>query len=140
GARIQSEIASYKRLRTCEIESRLKKVYGPNALVPVSDLDRPFTPSELKQFATHPLVTIGNHTQDHAILTNYSAVDQQAQILAAQDDIREICGRIPVIISYPNGNYSSETTELAQSCGLQLGVSCSGGQDRLPLDLHRAMA
>jgi peptidoglycan/xylan/chitin deacetylase (PgdA/CDA1 family) len=130
---IQREIESYKKLRTCDIESRLRQTYGDHVLTPEGDSDRPLSPAELRHLSSHPLITIGNHTCDHAILTNYSEAEQREQIQAGQDDILEMCGRVPIVISYPNGNASKQTIALAASCGLQVGVSCRAGHNRTPV-------
>jgi peptidoglycan/xylan/chitin deacetylase (PgdA/CDA1 family) len=123
----------YKWLKTAEVESRLQKEFGQSVLNPISDLDRPFTAAELKDFAAHPLVSLGNHTKDHAILTNYSDSEIQEQIRGCQVTIREITGKTPQIIAYPNGNESPEIRKAAQECGLQLGILAHPGKNRLPV-------
>jgi peptidoglycan/xylan/chitin deacetylase (PgdA/CDA1 family) len=124
---------SLKQVRTTEAEARLRTEFGPNALMPVSDLDRPFTPAELRDFAQNPLVSLGNHTRDHAILTNYSEAEVRAQIQSAQDDIRAMTGRTAEIIAYPNGDESQAIVDVATSVGLHLGLTVNPGRNRLPL-------
>jgi peptidoglycan/xylan/chitin deacetylase (PgdA/CDA1 family) len=124
-----------KRLRTADAEAQLRKVFGEDALRPVSDLDRPFTPTELRDFAEHPLVSLGNHTSDHAILPNYPADEARAQILNAQDDIFLMTGKRAEIIAYPNGDESPAIVEMARGLGLRLGVGVEPGRNRLPLEL-----
>ncbi len=102
-------------------------------LRPVGDLDRPFTPGELRAFAEHCLVSMGNHTKNHAILTNYSLEEARKQIQGGQDDIQEMTGKTPQMISYPNGNSSPEIQQVAREIGLPLGVMVRGGKNRLPL-------
>src|SRR6266478_3841220 len=77
---IRRTVAGYKRWKTEEVECELKKEFGKDALRPVGDLDRPFTPGELREFAEHCLVSLGNHTKNHAILTNYSLAEAREQI------------------------------------------------------------
>src|SRR5260370_6334542 len=129
-------------MKTEEVEFDLKKEFGKDALRPVGDLDRPFTPSELREFAGHRLVSIGNHTKNHAILTNYSLAEAREQIQGAQDAIQEMTGKIPEMISYPNGNSSTQIEQAAQDAGLQLGVVVRRGKNRLPLKTgpHEAMS
>jgi peptidoglycan/xylan/chitin deacetylase (PgdA/CDA1 family) len=127
--------ADLKRLRTVEAETQLKKEFGDGALRPVSDLDRPFTPAELGDFAKHPLVSFGNHTCDHAILPNYSETEMRAQIQSAQDDIFSMTGKRAEMIAYPNGNESHGVVDAARSLGLRLGVGVEPGRNRLPLEL-----
>jgi peptidoglycan/xylan/chitin deacetylase (PgdA/CDA1 family) len=71
-------------------------------------------------------VHIGNHTADHAILTNYSDHQVRAQIEAAQEGLETILGSRPSMISYPNGNYSASIVRIARESGLALGVTVDG--------------
>ncbi len=132
-AEIRRTVAGYKRRKTEDVECDLKKELRKDALRPVGDLDRPFTPAELREFAGHRLVSLGNHTKNHAILTNYSLAEARKQIQGGQDAIQQITGKIPKMISYPNGNSSPEIQEAARESGLRLGVVVRGGKNRLPL-------
>src|SRR5216683_3337593 len=134
-AEIRGTVAGYKRMKTEEVEFDLKKEFGKDALCSVGDLDRPFTPSELHEFAEHRLVSIGNHSKNHAILTNYSLAEAREQIQGAQDAIQEMTGKIPEMISYPNGNSSPQIEQAAREAGLQLGVIVRRGKNRLPLKM-----
>jgi peptidoglycan/xylan/chitin deacetylase (PgdA/CDA1 family) len=134
-AEIRRTVASYKRLKTAEVERDLKKEFGQRALCPIGDLDRPFTPGELRSFAKHRLVSLGNHTKNHAILTNYSLAEVREEIRDGQDAIQEMTGEIPEMISYPNGNSSPEIRQIAREAGLPLGVVVRGGKNRLPLKI-----
>jgi peptidoglycan/xylan/chitin deacetylase (PgdA/CDA1 family) len=132
---IRRAVAGYKRLKTEEVEFDLGKEFGDDALRPVGDLDRPFTPSELREFAGHHLVSLGNHTKNHALLTNYSVAEVREQIQGGQEAIQQMTGKTPVMISYPNGNSTSEIQRMAREIGLPLGVVVRGGKNRLPLDV-----
>jgi peptidoglycan/xylan/chitin deacetylase (PgdA/CDA1 family) len=131
--RVDRLFAELKKLRTAEAETRLKDEFGAGVLIPVSDLDRPFTLAELRDFASQPWVSIGNHTSDHAILTSYTAAEALAQIQCAQDDLLAITGKPAEIIAYPNGEQSPTIVEAARSVGLRLGVGVHPGRNRLPL-------
>jgi len=126
-------LAAYKQMKTAQIESEIGARFGKAALRPVSDLDRPFTAGELKKFSAHPLVFLGNHTRDHAILTNYSLAGLREQIWSCQEAIREISGKRPEIIAYPNGNCSPEIRTAARQAGLQFGLLAHHGRNHLPL-------
>lgn len=130
---IQRVIARYKRLKTNDVEAQLRNEFGADALRPLGNLDRPFTPAELREFANHPLISLGNHTSDHAILTNYSAEEVHAQIQGAQDDIRAMTGKSAGIIAYPNGDESPAILEAAKNVAIQFGVGVHPGRNRLPL-------
>jgi len=130
---IDAEAERLKSLPSEQIEARLRDQIGKDALRPVGDIDRPFTPAELRDFARHPEVHLGNHTRDHAILTNYDEAGVRRQIEAAQQDLRRMCGRTPTIISYPNGNATPRIAEIARDCGLDLGIVVSPRKNRLPI-------
>jgi len=117
-----------------EIEKYLMETFGENVLKPRGDIDRPFTPSELKDFSKENYVFLGNHTSDHAILTNYSPDEIRLQILDAQNVIHEITGTTPIAISYPNGNYSDEIIRISKENGFKLGVTAEYGKNYLPID------
>jgi peptidoglycan/xylan/chitin deacetylase (PgdA/CDA1 family) len=135
----------FKRMRTCDIEAQLVSEFGKESVRPVSDIDRPMTPEELGLVARHPLVHIGNHTSDHAILSNYSGSEVAEQMCGAQDTLCEITGKVPQLIAYPNGNVSREIVQTARTVGLALGVTVQPGRNRIrksgylrtPLELKR---
>ncbi len=112
---------SLKRLRTADAEAFVQAEFGPRALRPVGDRDRPFTLPELREIAKHPLISLGNHTSNHDVLTNYSAAEIRAQIESAQEIIGSIVGKAPNFIAYPNGEISDVVLEAARSAGCSLG-------------------
>ena len=131
-------IQNLKNFRADEIEEVLLSKFGLKALYPVSELDRPFRVNELKKFSREPYVFIGNHTMDHAILTNYSAYDAKMQIINAQDILNDVVQCNLPIISYPSGAYSNEIVRICTDLKFILGFTvkpekiqtcqaCSGG-------------
>ena len=121
---IYREAKILKTLNHEEIENRHKNEFDKKAYQPISDADRPFTPKELKDFSREKYVHLGNHTSDHGILTLYDEKDMRRQIQDAQDSIKEITGRAPLCISYPNGNYSREVLNVTRDLGFKVGISC----------------
>lgn len=126
-------VAVYKQMAPPQIEADICSRFGRMALFPVSDLDRPFTPSELAKFAEHPLVSLGNHTRDHAILTNCFSEEIRSQIQDCQESLYEMTGKTPEVIAYPNGNCSREIVELAFEAGLRFGLLARVGRNCFPL-------
>lgn len=122
-----------KKLSPTAINDYLVKVFGLKSLKPISEMDRPFTPFELKNFAQEKEVTIGNHTADHAILTNCSTNEAAKQIEGCQETLFRITGIFPRMISYPNGNYSSEIIQISRKAGLSLGITVDPRKNKLPL-------
>ncbi len=132
--------AALKRLRTCDVEEQMIAAFGSAAFQTVSDIDRPFNAAELATFARHPLVHIGNHTADHAILTNYTPGEVREQIGRAQESLEAITGRAPAIFAYPNGNVSRAAMEAANEAGLRLGVTARPGRNTIPSTRSRTRA
>lgn len=125
--------AVYKQMAPAQVEADICSRFGRRALFPVSDLDRPFTPSELAKFASHPLVSLGNHTRDHAILINCFSGEVRSQIRDCQKSLREMTGKTPEIIAYPNGDCSRVIAEAARDAGLRFGLLARPGRNRFPV-------
>lgn len=131
---VQLEGHALKLLPTGQIEKRLKSWFGGDCLTPRGDIDRPFTPAELKEFARHPRVRIGNHTADHAILTNYSPEEARRQVVAAQQWLEATTGVTPVSIAYPNGDHSDAVVSACREAGLKLGFTVRPHKTPLPVN------
>jgi peptidoglycan/xylan/chitin deacetylase (PgdA/CDA1 family) len=125
---------SLRKLRTTDAEAFVRAEFGPRALRPLGDYDRPFTLPELREVAKHPLISLGNHTSNHDILTNYNATEIRAQIESAQEIIESIIGQAPNFIAYPNGEISDAVLEASRSSGMQFGLSVNPGRNRLPIE------
>lgn len=122
-----------KKKKIREVNDYITENFGQKASDPIGDGDRPFSEQELKEFARHPLVHIGNHTDNHEILTNCSRDEIRREISDAQVNLESISGKTPEIISYPNGNVSSLILDVAKEVGLKLGVTAFGQKNLLPL-------
>lgn len=132
------EIIAMKSMTTEQIEQQLIARFGRQALVPRSEIDRPFTPDELREFSRDPHVHIGNHSANHAILTNYAQPDMIAQIKNAQESLQAITGVAPIAIAYPNGAHSPAILQACQDLGLKVGFTVRPAKNILPLgDLLR---
>ena len=132
---IEREIADLKELPFDSIERYIDEKFGTHAFCPISDLDRPFTSGELRELSEHKLVTIGNHTQHHAILTEVTKESVKEEIEGAQQDIKAIIGREPYGFAYPNGNYNAQNISVLQSVGIDLAFSCVARNNRIPDDI-----
>jgi peptidoglycan/xylan/chitin deacetylase (PgdA/CDA1 family) len=129
-----AEVARLKRMKAADVEAALAGEFGDAAFRPRGDVDRPMTPAELRAFAREPLVHLGNHTRDHAILTNYPAGEARAQVAAAQDDLEEMAGVRPSAVAYPNGDYSDDVVRACRDAGLTLGLTINPRKAPLPVD------
>jgi len=121
-----------KALRHDELEARMRERFSDDCLNPVGDLDRPMNPHELIEFASHDLVHIGNHTRDHALLTNYDTDGVQNQISLAQSDLHDMLGKTPDFISYPNGFYTPTIGSIAHDLGLKMGITTVNSKTPVP--------
>lgn len=122
-----------KSLRTEGIEEELIRQHGAAAFAPRGDLDRPFTPSELRDFAGSPWVQLGNHTSNHGILTNYPRSEALQQIVAAQEAIASMTGTHPISFAYPNGNHSPEIERLCEKAGIRCAFTVAPSKTTLPI-------
>lgn len=129
---ISAEQNSLKVKTADQIERYLIEQFGRDALKPRGPVDRPFSVDEFRTFALSPYVFIGNHTADHAILPNYSPQGIREQIINAQYDIYRIIGKIPNVISYPNGSYSNNVLKITRDLGLSLGITVEPKKNYLP--------
>ncbi|WP_161599557.1 polysaccharide deacetylase family protein [Hymenobacter nivis] len=127
-----AEYALLKQLRHPEVDQYLVDQFGPGALVPVGDLDRPFTPAELREFASAPEVNLGNHTHHHAVLTNYAPAAAAAELVACQEALARLLGAPASAVAYPNGNASAAVRAAAVGAGLRLGTTVRAGKNYLP--------
>ncbi len=133
-ADLYEESLAFKPLRTSEIEAKLIERFGPDCLKPRTDIDRPMTPAELRDFAACPFVRIGNHTMDHAILPNYTPDEMRVQVEGAQRAIKEMIGVEPTAIAYCNGRHDEDTVRVCREAGLKLGLTIRPKKNPLPID------
>ena len=118
-----AEAVALKHMRTEDIEAELLRRYGPDAFTPRGDVDRPFTPGELRDFAASPWVRLGNHTAGHAILTNYAVEEACGQVARCQQTLRDVAGVTATAIAYPNGRFNAEVVRACRDLGLRAGFT-----------------
>lgn len=81
---------------------------------------RPLSEHELAMLDASPVVTIGGHTSDHALLAALSPAEQASQIGEDRDHLVELLGHQPVCFSYPYGgldDYSATSVDLVRAAG-----------------------
>ena len=140
GRALRTETERLKGLSHGQAERLLCERFGASFLKPCSDLDRPFAPKELAQFAASPWVHLGNHTRDHAILTNCTPEQRLEQMAACQQALEDLTGKRPVAIAYPNGNSSPAVVASALQAGLRVGFTVRQTRTPVPLSGDDQMA
>jgi peptidoglycan/xylan/chitin deacetylase (PgdA/CDA1 family) len=136
---VAAETEKLRRMRAPEVDAYLVSEFGPAALKPVGDADRPLAPDELRELGSSPWIEIGNHTLDHAVLTRCSPDEAAAQIGGAQRWLTELLGTAPLVIAYPDGAHDAAIVELSRAEGLRLGLTAAAENNRLPLDEESRM-
>ena len=84
---------------------------------------------------------------DHAILTACDDAARDRQLGDSQDYLARVLGAPPMIIAYPNGNFSDAVIEASRAAGLEMTVERAEADlafwssfGRLKLDVERASA
>jgi peptidoglycan/xylan/chitin deacetylase (PgdA/CDA1 family) len=132
-ANIASEQRRLMLLPPAEIDAHLEARFGLEAMRPISEIDRPFTPGELKQLSSDSRLSFGNHTSNHPFLPNCSPDTVRSEILSAQDALREMTGTAPRVIAYPYGAYTPGTLAIAKEAGLRVGMTGEKEKNGVPL-------
>lgn len=131
---IAQEITALTSSKTdAEMERYVFERFGEKAFCPVGDIDRPFTPQELKDFSQQKSVFLGNHTNTHAYLANSSPEEVAFAILTAQRDLQEMTGKAAAYISYPHGSYSQDVLAVVHKIGFKLGMAVDNRKNYLPI-------
>ncbi len=138
-AQIVDERQRLKSFNNREIKAQLRSMFGADAFTAQSDADRPMTVAEVQTAARDPLVTIGNHTVDHELLTRVPLDDARRQIFDCQAMLSDWTNEAPRIIAYPNGIYDDSIVKLAAEAGLTAAVTSMRGKVRLPLTANQRM-
>ncbi len=131
-AEIVAERQKLKAFDNRGIKARLYKLFGEDAFKPTGEIDRPMSIAELQSLAREPLVTLGNHTVDHELLTRLPLEEARRQIIGCQDMLTEWTGDTPRVIAYPNGVHNAAIVEAAEQAGLTAGLISQRGKTGLP--------
>lgn len=127
-AEVMREMESLMGLSYRSQEEYLIAEFGLEALQPAGDQDRPMTPEELKEFASHPLVELGNHTHYHLNMNNYSKQELKESVLRAHKEIEDMTGFSPISFAYPYGNYNSEVLEVMRELPYKIAFTTVEGK------------
>ena len=84
--KIYSEISFLQKKHYKKIDQYILENFGLDSLKPLSSLDRPLSVEELKELNKNELITIGNHTYNHAMLKNLNEEEVKEQIVKAEKE------------------------------------------------------
>lgn len=130
---IRKEQISLKKYKYAHIERYIEQNFGYKSFNPWSDIDRPFNKSELKEISQSPYISIGNHTHNHAILTNYSNKEIKDEFITSNNLLLEIIGSKPCSVAFPNGNFNNTILQIAQSEGFKYAFTTQSNINKLPI-------
>lgn len=126
----QDELDALSAQSPVEIEAHVERELGAQASEPLGDLDRPLTEAELTDLSRHPLVTIGNHTMDHANLLQAEPDEVERQLAGAQRYLERLTGTTPRFVSFPYGRFDEQTIATARREGLTMAASVQPRRNR----------
>jgi peptidoglycan/xylan/chitin deacetylase (PgdA/CDA1 family) len=92
---------------------------GPAAPPAIPNL----TPEELREMATHPLITIGAHTVSHPHLSALPATALREEIMASKSGLEALLNRPVSFFSYPHGDSPPAARQLVQKAGYHLACT-----------------
>ena len=82
---------------------------------------------QAKEMSDSGLVEIQSHTVNHEELAELGPERQEAELRQSQLDIAQVTGKIPYVLSYPNGSHNATTVELAKKY-YDFAIIASGGK------------
>jgi peptidoglycan/xylan/chitin deacetylase (PgdA/CDA1 family) len=131
---IRNEQRSLKCHKHSLIDSYITQNFGIESFKPWSDIDRPFNESEVKNLAKSPYVSIGNHTHNHSILTNYTKDEITQELRESNKILFDLTGSLPITVTFPNGNYSNLVLEATEKEGFRYAFTTEPKQNPLPIE------
>ena len=95
--------------------------------------------SMLKELGSHPLVSIGSHSQSHARLTKCNRKELANEISGSKSYLEDLLGREIDMFSYPHGDFNSVVRSEVLKSGYKLGFTSHydinrPNQDKLTLN------
>jgi peptidoglycan/xylan/chitin deacetylase (PgdA/CDA1 family) len=131
---IRSEQRSLKSSKYLYIDNYIVQNFGIESFTPWSDIDRPFTEMEVKDLAKSPFISIGNHTHNHSILTNYNREEIKDELSESNNIFLDLIGRFPIATAFPNGNHNSMVLEVTEEVGFRFAFTSEPTQNLLPIE------
>jgi peptidoglycan/xylan/chitin deacetylase (PgdA/CDA1 family) len=130
---ISNEQRSLKSHNYQYIDNYIQQNFGMNSFKPWSDIDRPFNEKEIRDLAISHDITIGNHTHNHAILTNYNKEEIKEEYMESNKTIFKLTGSFPITTAFPNGNYNNLVLETTKEIGFKYAFTTMQKTNLLPI-------
>ena len=86
----------------------------------------PMAPADVHELARRGH-EVGSHTRTHAILTQLSGADLEAELRGSRQRVADWLGRPPAGLAYPNGDFSPRVVAAARSAGYEHAVTTVPG-------------
>lgn len=84
------------------------------------------TREQLRELAAEPLVTIGAHGTEHAILTELNEEQQRSEIFDSKRELEELLGKTVEFYAYSHGAYDETTLRLIREAGYRCAFAVDG--------------
>lgn len=107
----------------CQQEALFQIRSWANVTTKASSIYKRMTPTQLRVLANHPLFTIAAHTVTHAALACHEFHYQQQELRINKEYLSQMTGKEISLLSYPYGNYNSDTEFAAKSLGFRGGFT-----------------
>lgn len=131
---IRHEQRSLKSYKYTYIDKYIIQNFGIESFKPWSDIDRPFNESEVKNLSKSPYVSIGNHTHNHSILTNYNKEEIKEELCESNKILFDLTGISPIVMAFPNGNYNNLILEVTKDFGFRYAFTTEQKKNHLPIE------
>ncbi len=73
--------------------------------------------NEFAKFTNEPLIEYSSHTHTHFNLEYLSRTECETELTESKKIIKELTGKDPISLAFPDGSYSKETLEVALKAG-----------------------
>ncbi len=135
--KIRREESMLKLLNYRSIDKYLTENFGKDSQNPWSDIDRPFTETEIRSLAANPYITFGNHTFNHTILNSVSREEIKEEFDKSNKYLLDFTGKFPSSLAFPNGYYSEDALEVAQETGFRFAFTAEPRKNHLPVESEK---
>ena len=129
---IRNEQKYLKGLKFRPVENYILENFGIEAFKPWSDVDRPFTKNEVKSNSKNPLVSFGNHTHNHAILTSYTKEEIKEKFRISNKILFDLTETRPITTAFPNGDFNDLVLEVTLEEGFRFAYTTKQKLNYLP--------